>query len=289
MPVLALALLLSAAVGHATWNYVAKGARNDLAFTFLLVVASEVVYLPVALGVFLWMQPEIGWQALLWVTISGSFHITYYYLLTQGYRVGDLSLVYPLARGTGPALATVGAILIYGERPGPIALVGTALVVTGIIVMTWSSGQRGGGDVGASIAFALATGAVIASYTLWDKKGVSILTPVLYSYGIDGARVVITAPFALATPDARRSLAAAWQNTAQRNAAIVIGILSPAAYILVLIALSLAPVTYVAPAREISILFGAIIGWRLLSESDPRRRMLGAAAIVAGIFALSLG
>lgn len=289
MPVLALALLLSAAVGHATWNYVAKGARNDLAFTFLLVVASEVVYLPVALGVFLWMRPEIGWQALLWVSISGTFHITYYYLLTQGYRVGDLSLVYPLARGTGPALATVGAIVIYGERPGPIALLGTALVVTGIVVMTWSSADRRGGDVGRSIVFALATGAVIASYTLWDKKGVSILTPVLYSYGIDGARVIITAPFALATPDARRSLAAAWHNTAQRNAAIVIGILSPAAYILVLIALSLAPVTYVAPAREISILFGAIIGWRLLSESDPRRRMLGAAAIVAGIFALALG
>jgi drug/metabolite transporter (DMT)-like permease len=289
VPVLALALLLSAAVGHATWNYVAKGARNDLAFTFLLVVASEVVYLPISLAVFLWMQPHIGWQALLWVTVSGSFHITYYYLLTQGYRVGDLSLVYPLARGTGPALATVGAIIIYGERPGPVALLGTLLVVTGIVVMTWSPAARGGGEVTRSIVFALATGGVIASYTLWDKKGVSILTPVLYSYGIDGARVVITAPFALGTRSARASLTAAWRNTAQRNAAIVIGVLSPAAYILVLIALSLAPVTYVAPAREISILFGAVIGWRLLSESDPRRRMVGAAAIVAGIFALALG
>jgi drug/metabolite transporter (DMT)-like permease len=289
MPVLALALLLSAAVGHATWNYVAKGARNDLAFTFLLVVASEVVYLPIALGVFLWTQPHIGWQALIWVTVSGSFHITYYYLLTQGYRVGDLSLVYPLARGTGPAIATIGAIIIYGERPGPVALLGTLLVVTGIVVMTWSPRARGGGEVGRSVVFALATGGVIASYTLWDKHGVTIVTPVLYSYGIDGARVVLTAPFALATRDARASLTAAWRNTAQRNAAIVIGVLSPAAYILVLIALSLAPVTYVAPAREISILFGAVIGWRLLSESDPHRRMLGAAAIVAGIFALALG
>lgn len=289
MPILALALLLSAAVGHASWNYVAKNARNDLAFTFLLVVISEVVYLPLALGVFLWTRPDIGPQAIMWVTVSGTFHIGYYYLLTQGYRVGDLSLVYPLARGTGPALATVGAIVIYGERPGPIALAGTVLVVIGIVVMSWSPRARGGSEVTRSVAFALATGAIIAAYTLWDKKGVSILTPVLYSYGIDAARVVLMAPMALRAAGTRASVLDAWRETRQRNAAIAIAVLSPAAYIFVLIALSLAPVTYVAPAREISILFGAVLGWRLLSESDPQRRMLGAAAIVAGIFALALG
>ena len=289
MPILALALLLSAAIGHASWNYVAKNARNDLAFTFLLVLMSEVVYLPLALGVFLWMRPHIGLETVLWVTVSGSFHIAYYYLLTQGYRVGDLSLVYPLARGTGPALATVGAIIIYGERPGPLALAGTVLVVIGIVVMSWSPSASGGAEIGRSIVFALATGAVIATYTLWDKKGVSILTPVLYSYGIDASRVVLMAPLALATPASRASVMSAWREPKQRNGAFAIAVLSPAAYILVLVALSIAPVTYVAPAREVSILFGALLGWRLLAESDPQRRMIGAAAIVVGIFALALG
>ena len=287
MPIVAVALLLSAAVAHATWNYVAKGAQSSFAFIFLFALCSEIVYLPLALGVFLWTQPSLGLDALLFVTVSGLLNCLYFVLLSEGYKVGDLSVVYPLARGTGPALAVAGAIVLFGERPSALALAGAGLVVAGIIVMSWGGKASGGAEVWRSVVFALATGACIAAYTLWDSKGVTIVTPVLYSYGLDMARLLFLAPLALATPSGRGEVSAILRD--QRRAIVAIGVLSPGAYILVLVAYTLAPVSYVAPAREISILFGAILGLRLLGESDAPRRLAGATAIVAGVFALALG
>jgi drug/metabolite transporter (DMT)-like permease len=287
MPIVAVALLLSAAVAHATWNYVAKGAQSSFAFIFLFALCSEIVYLPLALGVFLWTRPSLGLDALLFVAVSGLLNCFYFVLLSEGYKVGDLSVVYPLARGTGPALAVVGAIVLFGERPSALALAGAALVVAGIIVMSWGGKASGGAEVWRSIVFALATGACIAAYSLWDSKGVTIVTPVLYSYGLDMARLLFLAPLAIATPSGRGEVSAILRD--QRRAIVAIGVLSPGAYILVLVAYTLAPVSYVAPAREISILFGAILGLRLLGESDAPRRLAGATAIVAGVFALALG
>jgi drug/metabolite transporter (DMT)-like permease len=287
MPIFALALLLSAAVGHATWNYLAKGARNDLAFTFALVACSTVVFAPLAIGVLLFGDPTIEPAGIVFVCVSACIHITYYFLLTQGYRSGDLSLVYPLARGTGPVFAVAGAMIIYSERPSLLALAGAMLVVGGIVVMSWPRNTDSSRPVALSIAFALATGACTAVYTLWDKSGVDHLTPVLYGYGLEITRAAFLAPFALATVAGRNAVADAWRS--ERRAVLGIAILSPAAYMLVLAALRIAPVSYVAPAREISILFGAMLGVRLLGEPDPTRRLGGAAAIVAGVFALALG
>lgn len=287
MPLVAVALLLAAAVAHATWNYVAKGARSNVQFIFAFALCSEIVYLPLAAGVFLWTRPSLGLDALAFVTVSGLLNIAYFLLLSEGYKVGDLSVVYPLARGTGPALAVVGAIVLFGERPSGLALAGAALVVAGIIVMSWGSSSSGGAEMWRSIIFALATGACIAAYSLWDSKGVTIVTPVLYSYGLDLARLAFLAPLAVATTSGRNEVATIVRE--QRRAVIAIGVLSPGAYILVLAAYTLAPVSYVAPAREISILFGAVLGLRLLGESDAPRRLAGATAIVAGVFALALG
>jgi len=287
MPVIALGLLLAAAVAHATWNYFAKSASSSLAFMFAFAAFAELVYLPLALGVFLWTRPSLGPDALLFVTVSGALNIGYFLLLGEGYKHGDLSLVYPLARGTGPAMSVAGAVLIFGERPSPLALAGAAMVVAGIIVMSWSPGAASRARAGRSIAFALATGTSIAAYTLWDNKGVTIVTPVLYSYGLDMARALLLAPFILATAAGRGSVATVFRE--QRRAVMAIGILSPGAYILVLAALTIAPVSYVAPAREISILFAALLGLRLLGEPDARRRIAGATAIVGGVIALAVG
>jgi drug/metabolite transporter (DMT)-like permease len=165
MSLVALLLLLGAALSHATWNYIAKGARNSLALTFAIVVCSVVLYFPVALAVFVWTQPSLDARALGFMLVSGLLHTVYFYLLNQGYRVGDLSLIYPLSRGTGPALAVAGAVLIYDERPTPIALAGIVLVIGGVLVL--SAPRRFTAEtLGASLAFSIATGASIAAYTL---------------------------------------------------------------------------------------------------------------------------
>ena len=287
MSAAALALLLAAAVAHATWNYLSKGARNDIGFLFAFNLCAVAFWLPIGIVAYAWLQPDLGWDAALWIVVSGLLNLLYFVLLTQGYRFGDLSLVYPLARGTGPALSVVGAILILGESPSWLALVGAAMVVAGILIMSFSTGRGANSEMGRAISFALSTGAVIATYTLWDNQGVTFIPPIIYSAGLDVVRVLILAPLALTAASRRQQVMTAFRD--QRTAAIGVGILSPAAYLLVLVALTIAPVAYVAPAREISIVFGALLGWRLLREPDHVRRLIGATIIVIGIFALALG
>ncbi|MHB8375547.1 MAG: EamA family transporter [Dehalococcoidia bacterium] len=287
MPAAALALLLVAAVAHASWNYLAKGATGSVAFTFAFTVLAQVLYLPLAIGAFWWTGQSLGPQVWLWVGVSGALNVLYFVVLIEGYQTGDLSLVYPLARGTGPALAVAGAVVLLGERPSGLALAGAGLVVAGILTMSLSPHALSGANAGRSIGFALVAGLCIATYTLWDNKGVTIVTPVLYNYGLDLSRAVLLAPVVLTTARGRASVVSVFRE--QRRAVFGVALLSPGAYILVLVALTLAPVSSVAPAREISILFGAILGLRLLGERDARRRLVGATAIVAGIFALALG
>jgi drug/metabolite transporter (DMT)-like permease len=213
-----------------------------------------------------------------------------FHLAAAGYRAGDLSLVYPLARGTGPALATVGAIAFFGERPTPVALIGAALVVAGILVMAGGANiirfRRSTETVRRAIGYALLTGLTIAVYTLWDKHAVSVLLipPLIFDWFSNVGRVAFLTPFALRRwQDVRRH----WSE--HRLETFGVAILSPLSYILVLTALVFTPVSYVAPAREISILIGTGMGTRFLAEGDARRRMIAAAALVAGVIALALG
>jgi drug/metabolite transporter (DMT)-like permease len=287
MPAAAVGLLLAAAVAHATWNFLAKGATGTVAFTFAFTSLAQVVYLPLAIIVLVWTGQDLGPKAWLFMGVSGALNLVYFVLLIEGYRTGDLSLVYPLARGTGPALAVVGAIVIFSERPSALALVGAALVVGGILVMSLSPHALRSAEATRSVAFALATGLCIATYTLWDNEGVSFVTPVVYNYGLDLARALLMAPIALATPAARAAVRDVFRE--QTRAVVGVAVLAPGAYIMVLAALRLAPVSYVAPAREVSILIGALLGLRLLGEGDAARRLAGAAAIAAGVSALALG
>lgn len=284
MPLAAVMLVLGAAALHAWWNYLAKGARVDAPFTYGTVLTSLAVLFPLAAVAYAIERPSLGWEVFALVAVSGSLHTLYFWLLTQGYRVGDLSLVYPLSRGTGPVFAVIGGVLIFGERPSAIAVLGIMLVVVGAVVISLPRNLSARHAV-TSAGFALATGMVIATYTLWDKNGVSILTPVLYAFGIDLARTLIMGPYIAASRDRVRRVGEAFRE--QTQAVLGVGILTPLAYLLVLVAFTMAPVSYVAPAREISILFGAAIGLRILREEQPLRRATGALSIVGGVVALA--
>ena len=217
---------------------------------------------------------------------SGVIHAVYFACLIRGYRDGDLSLVYPLARGSGPVLATVAAIVLLGERPGAVALAGGAIVVLAILSLAAPAVRAGAPGTG----WALATGLTIALYTIWDKHAVDTLdaAPIVYFWATAdrrgaGAHAVRGGP--------RRGRAPAFASTwaVDRRSALGVALLSGFAYILVLYALRLAPVSYVAPAREVSVLFGAALGVGVLGEADPERRLVCAGAIVVGIAALAVG
>jgi drug/metabolite transporter (DMT)-like permease len=282
----ALTLILAAAFIHATWNLLNKKASGHATFTWLVAVLSAVFYTPVAVAaVILWQWP-IGWIEIGLMAGSAALHTGYFVLLNEGYRAGDLSLVYPLARGTGPLLSTIAAILFLGERPSAIALVGGLMIVAGVIVLSVSPQRLGQAGAKKAVAYALVTGTFIAAYTLWDKQAVSrfAMSPILLDWGANLGRSMFLTPFALRH----------WDRTINewrihRSEAVGIALLVPLSYILVLTAMQFTPVSYVAPAREISILIGTMMGTRWLAEGDAYRRLLGAGAMMAGVIGLAVG
>jgi drug/metabolite transporter (DMT)-like permease len=282
----ALALVLASAVAHATWNLFAKRASGSAPFLWLAFALSVPLYAPIAIAVFVITGARIGPVEVLWMFVNAALNVAYGIFLLRGYRAGDLSVVYPLARGTGPVLALLGAILIFGERPMPLAVAGAIAIVTGVLTLTGDPRRLRQRGVGAAVAYALLTGLTIAAYTLWDKQGVSalLIPPILYEWGANVFRALILTPLALPRwPEVK----AEW--AANRTAALAVAGLSPLAYMLVLTALSISPVSYVAPAREIGILFGVLIGARTLAEADIGRRSVAAILMVGGVIALALG
>src|SRR5579884_3543473 len=215
MTATALALVLAAAVVHATWNVLAKRARpaNGVAF---------------AAG-------------------TALIHVVYFILLQRGYRAGDLSLVYPLARGTGPLLATLVAVAAFGERPAPLAAAGIAAILAGIFLSAGTSHRER--DARVSAAYGIGAGVAIAAFTLWDKHAVSALAlqPILYDFSRTSLQTIVTLPLALARGGAP-AVRATWRACGRE--AIGVAILSPLAYLLILYALVRAPVSLVAPARR---------------------------------------
>ena len=187
-------------------------------------------------------------------------------------------------------LAALAGVIVLGERPTPAAYCGIVLVGIGVLSLAGGGGslerrRLGGGRAVPGVAWGLATGAVIAIYTVWDKHAVSALAlPALfYDWAGDVVRTLGLLPFAARRPEEVR---AAWRD--HRREALAIALLAPLAYILVLTALVSSPVSYVAPAREVSILIGALLGARLLGEAGLRRRLPAAAAIVTGVVVLAL-
>lgn len=282
----ALALILAAAVIHAGWNLLAKRAGGGVAFVWLFATLSTLVYAPFAIAIVIFQRPHIGATELLFIIGSATIHIGYFLLLQRGYRTGDLSLVYPLARGTGPMLSTLTAIVFLGERPTAIALTGAILIAVGVFLFTGNPRQLGNTGAVQAVTYALLTGVLIPSYTIWDKYAVSalLIPPVLYDWSCNLCRAGLLTPIALLKWS---EVCREW-NT-HRPEALGVALLSPLSYILVLIALVFSPVSYIAPAREISILIGAVMGARLLAEGDTLRRLLAASVMVLGVVALAVG
>src|SRR5262245_14600953 len=276
----ALILILTAAVIHATWNLLNKQASGHATFTWLVAVLSALLYAPATITVIEVWQIEINFVAIGMMAGSAALHTAYFVLLNQGYRAGDLSLVYPLARGTGPLLSSLAAIVFLGERPSVIALAGALLIIGGVLILTTNLAQlreRGAQD---AVIYALVTGLFIAAYTLWDKQAVSHfgIAPLVLDWGANVGRAVLLAPFALKYSD---QTVAEWRE--HKWEAIAVAVLIPVSYILVLTAMRFTPVSYVAPAREISILIGTAMGAHLLAEGDVARRLAGACAMGRGV------
>lgn len=285
MTVLALVLVLASAIIHATWNLFAKRANGGAPLICLYDMLSTGIYAPVVL-LFVWLaHTHLTLLDVVFMLVSGLLELGYFLLLQRGYRVGDLSVVYPIARGTGPMLSTIFAIVLFREHPSWLALLGTALIVSGVFTIASTKDVFATPQARLAIVYGLLVGLFIASYTLWDKQavGVLLIPPLLLNYGTILVRVVALFPNAYTHWDEVRMH---WKL--HRREVFGVAILNPLSYIMVLSALVIAPVSYVAPSREVSVLFGILLGARLLSEGDVRRRLIAAGMIVAGVVALAV-
>ena len=293
MPLSALALVLLAALLHASWNIAAKRAGGDQRFTLITSVLTSVLWLPA--GLWFGWQEVPRWGGLEWgvIALSAAVHLLYFNALLTGYRKADLTVVYPLARGSAPLLTAVAAVLLLGERLTLLGAAGVIAVCGGVFLIAggpalWrhshDAAQRE--RTRAGLRWGFITGGTIAAYSVIDGYAIKVLAigPVIFDYLCNVLRVPLQLPTLLRN---RSGLMQAWR--AQWKYALVVSTLGPLAYILVLYALTLAPLSHVAPAREVSMLVAALLGGRLLGESDRGLRLLGACCIAGGVMALAWG
>jgi drug/metabolite transporter (DMT)-like permease len=283
MPFLALVAVLLAAVTHSTWNLAAKKAAGSRHFVWLYSIGSIVLYAPI-IGYVLYVQrPQFGRLECLALTGTSVLHLGYSLALQAGYRASDLSLVYPIARGSGPLLSFVGAALLLGEQPTLLAGLGLALIVAGILLVAGLTREpHRAPKVG--IFFGLLTGAFIAAYTVndgWAVKSLA-LSPFIIDFTGNLVRVLALTPFAL-----RDRTGVSREISTYARPAAVVSVLGPLGYILVLFAMRVAPVSHVAPARELSTLVGTYFGSRLLREDAAPARLVGATCILIGVVSLA--
>jgi uncharacterized membrane protein len=290
MPLHAILLILAAALIHATWNYYVKQVGGGDTFLCMTSAISSLVLMPPVLYFYsdaLTQLTGVQWAV---IVASGLLHMAYAMQLQRAYAAADLSVVYPLARGSGPLLTVFAAVIVLGERPSLIGWLGVAGVVCGAMVIGGVDKILHGGlhnpRTLLGVRYGIYTGLWIATYSFIDGYAVKVLliAPLVLDWLGNILRAACLSPLAWRN---RALIKPLWQRAWMP--ALVVGALAPTSYVLVLTALQYAPLSAVAPARELSMLVGAFMGAKLLAEGEMHRRMMGAGLIAAGVAALALG
>lgn len=283
MTVFGFGLVFAAAFCHATWNFYVKRINGGPELVWLFSVLSVALYLPVAAYIFMTTAASFGPPQIVFIAGSAALHLAYFLLLQEGYRRGDLSLVYPTARATGPLLSTTFAVVLLDETINFQIAAGGVAIIGGVLMLTGGA-KHASHKIGPSIVFGLTAGTLIGGYTVWDAHTVAALAvpPLLLDYVSSVGRSILLGPIAI---QRRTAIASHWRE--HRGAVFAIAVFNPLAYILVLYALTFTPVVYVAPTREASVLITVLLGSIWLGEGDLKRRLLWASVILFGVTLLA--
>lgn len=284
----ALSIVLCAAFLHACWNYLVKKSRRKIALIWWAKLFSIIIFFPMFL--FYWPGVSIssaGWGC---IVATGVIHTLYSWFMSGAYERGDLSFVYPLSRGSGPLFVPILAVVFLNEQLSASGVLGILLVIAGIFGIHLRSFSiqsirepfmttHGGASL-----WALCTGGTIAGYSLVDKIGANIVHPTVYIY------LLFVLTFFLLTPwvfvKARRDLKQEWKLN--KIKILSVGFLDLFTYMMILFALQISKVSYVAAVREVSIVFSALIGIVLLREKNASQKLFGAVLICSGVVLIGL-
>jgi uncharacterized membrane protein len=287
---LVIGLVLVSAGLHVAWNVRLKTAGDPLRAATVGLLAASVGIVPA--GVAAWLlggRPALPVEGIALALVSGVIEAIYFVLLSAAYRRGDLSVVYPIARGTAPLLAVAVGVGLLGERLGVYGSVGVLLLLVGFLLLQRPWQALSGHGLDPSVAFAFATGVSIASYTAIDRVGTRLIDPVTYAaiLWVTGALLLVVWIRFVAGGGVFAG------GREQLRFAAIGGWLTLGAYMLILWALSIAPLSGVAPLRESAAVFAAAWGSVRLGEAvdrgDSMRRIGASALIVVGAVLLALG
>ena len=279
----ALALLLVAALLHTAWNLFIKRAQERMIFTWWALLFGALCFSPLLLqaGAF----PLAIWP---YVLGSALLEVLYFLVLLSAYRFGDFSLVYPIARGTAPALLALWAALFLGERPNLAGGLGIGILICGLILVggtSWWQQRKTSSLAGSALLLALATALCVSLYSAIDGAAVHRVAPAPYTVLVVGLSALLFTPLIVARYPLHVLVSELRLNWWQIGIA---GVFSLLTYMLVLIAFSLWSVGYSGAIREVSVVFAALIGWRWLGEGFGRARLFGSLLIFAGILVIAL-
>jgi drug/metabolite transporter (DMT)-like permease len=285
---LALAIVLAAAFLHAGWNFLLKKSQRKIVFIWWFLLMALVLYFPMFL--YFWTHTSIsslGWKCL---AGTGFLHVLYFWFMAGAYERGDLSLVYPLSRGSGPLFVPFLAVAFIRETISLLGILGIALIILGIYVIHLDSfsvrsflkpflALRGGASL-----WALCTGGTIAGYSLVDKIGVGVVYPPLYNYLMLVCVWLILSPYVLT----RERMWVKKEWLINKGTILAVGFLVLFTYSMVLFAMRMSKVSYVVAVREVSIVFSVYYGVIGLGEQHGRQKLVGAILIVSGVVLIGL-
>ena len=286
MSAVALAIVLIAAFLHASWNFLAKKSRNKLVFIWWFLLVAAIAYLPMIL--YFWPSVIISMHGWLCILATGVIHALYFWLTAGAYERGDLSLVYPLSRGSGPLLVPILAVILLDEELSKLGIAGIALVIFGIYSIHLQSfamksvlAPLQAVQKSASL-WAFSTGFTIAGYSLVDKIGVQAVFPPVYIYLMFAISLLLLSPVVMV----RHTAAIKTEWHVNKMLIIINGILVLATYLMILFAFQISKVSYVVAAREVSIVFSAIFGIVALREKNACQKIAGSVLITLGVVAI---
>ena len=294
MSALALLLVLTAALVHATWNYFLKKANATRPFWWLVYIITAIITVP---ALFLY-DPDslknitpIGWLV---IALSAPIHVIYGQVLQIGYKKSDYSIVYPTARGTGPLITVLSAVLILGDRPSFWGWIGIILILGAIVLLAMPQKPDKNTQslrIRSGIFWGALTGCFIAGYSFcdaWAVQQTTGLTPMSFYFPSIAVRALVFAPFIIMHANWKEESKEILTTPRLQKALAVVTVGSPLAYILVLYAMTMAPLAYVAPSREVGMMIGVVLGGLLLKEKLSTTRLMGVIGMTLGVILVGL-
>lgn len=273
-------LVILSAVLHAVWNFTTKKVSGNLGVLFVGLVFASVLLLPFA-GCII-VRDGLAAGSYLFIIATGVIHAFYFFFLSQAYAHGNISVVYPIARGWGVVGTAIIAIVLLRESVSVAGMSGILCASLGILLV--GSGRGRGSDHQKGLAYAFLVGVTMMFYSIVDKMAMAAVHPVVYITGLFLLSMLFLAPYVFAKR--RSELVTALAKN--KRYSLLIGIGSAAGYLMILFVLRTARVSYVVAVREVSVAIGAVLGIMILGEPAFKKKMAGIILVVLGIILVKI-